>query len=158
MERIDSPILYSKYRVNNLQINPEYYPLSRFSFASQKTIRSLVLFEDVKISPLIYTDKISNILDEVIPKDSLHKIYLDQHFHMYSGIHAQEKSLPENITATKFLRHYLFTYYGFNSFETVFGPVVLCGSFNPSTLSRDGFDYSIPYEIVEQSLRMHEAN
>jgi hypothetical protein len=158
MERLEKNILYSKYRVNNFQINPEYYSVNRYSISSNNLIRCLVLFEHPTISPLIYTDTINNVLDKIIPKDSLQKIYLNQHFHMYVGKNAEKKLLFENLNATHLIRHYFSTFYGFNSTEIVYGPTVLCGSFNPSTLHRDGYDYSTPYEVVEQCLRIHEIN
>lgn len=145
--------LYSKYKVNHLYINPEYY-----SDSNQKLIRSLVLFEDQEVPPMIYTESIHSLLSKVIPKYPLEKVYLDYHFHMYLNKESINLGLPSNYVATQLYRLYSSNFYGIRSSETIYGPAVLCGSFHPKTLKRDGLDYSTPYEVVEQCLRIYETS
>lgn len=143
----------SRYSILHPLISPEYYDNLPINIA---VVRSLVVYSDPTHSPDLVYNTASEALRFVFDFQVEYNIVpVHTHYHMYLDDFARLKGLPENIIATRIYRHNVSTLYGIKSKQSVYGDVIFFGSLSYETKTKDGNDYSVPYELLEQSIRLH---
>lgn len=144
----------SKYAITHPLITPEYYTSEHIADAM---VRSLIVYSDIKKSPdLVYdtaTEALEFLFDSsveynIVPVHSCYRMYVDDY--------ARAKGLPANIIATRLYRHSAMTTYGVTPKQSVYGDVLFFGSLSADTKTIDGYDHSVPYELLEQAIRLHK--
>jgi hypothetical protein len=74
---------------------------------------------------------------------------------MYMDLIAMPFEQNENIVATRLYRLCASSVLGRSSNFVVKGPVLIFSSVSSATKIDDGQDYSVPYELLEQVIRLH---
>lgn len=129
--------------------NPEVYSKS-------SVVRSLYIPHSLDYSPYIITDPPSEIINLVFP-DSYDIFHPHISFHViYSSLDTIQAK-KHNYVATQLVRYHFLTTLGKHTLDSIYGDVLLFGSFNFSKLTFDNQHYSVPYEVIEQVERIYSS-
>jgi len=144
----------SKYSVHHPLITPEFFVPS--SSPSPK-VKALLIYDDISISPDLIYDDYKSILDYTFSKACFPQpIVVHPNYHIYVDDFAKLLPSPINVIATQLYRLSLLNTYGIVSSLTIHGPVAIFGSLPTKKGYQSLLDYSVPYELVEQVVRMHK--
>ena len=134
--------------------SPEYYKINPLD--DNLIIKGLFLSWDIDKSPQIVTDTAANILQTVFKDEKPSCIFFRHHIHMYVSPTEQYLGKYVNQVATAFTRHWFLSHYGMLPPDTVCGNILIFGTLNLATQKVDNKDHSIPYETVEEVLRIYD--
>lgn len=144
----------SKYAISHPLITPEVYTSESID---QALVRSLVVYSDIKKSPDLVYDTAEETLEFIYDSSVEYNIVpVHSCYHMYVDDFARLKNLPANVIATRLYRHSAMVTYGIIPKQSVYGDVVFFGSLSAHTKTIDGYDHSVPYELLEQAIRLHK--
>jgi len=149
----------SKYSICHPLITPEFFH-SLYDPYFQDTslkVKSLAIYSETdKYPELIYDSPIEALKHTF--QDKYHMcepIRIHPNFHMYIDLMSLPIDSNENIIATRFYRLCASSISGKLSSLVIRGPVLIFSSVSSSTNEIDGIDYSVPYEVLEQVIRLH---
>lgn len=144
----------NKYSINHPLITPEFFLPSH---TSNIKLKSLLIYDDLSIPPDLVYDEYKFIIDYTFSKASLPQpILIHPNYHMYVDDLGKIISYPVNPVATQLYRLALLNTYGIVSNQTIHGNVALFGSV-PAAKGYPRLNYySVPYELVEQVIRMYQ--
>jgi len=148
-------IIPKRYTLYTPFTSPELYNPS--PDISENKIRSLFLSSDKNLTPLILTDYFNLIIESVFEDTEPAKLSCLNNYHIYYDPYLQWSSRFSNYIATTLIRQDQIAINGSLLTDSISGSVVIFGSINPSTHLIDQKSYSVPYEIIEQSLRIYES-
>lgn len=145
-----------KYTVCSPITTPEYYTDTVPSVP--RSIQGLYIPADLNIPPQMINKPIKEALPLVF-KDSDHTaLPIFDVCHMYFDPHLQYGFYFPNVIATQLFRSYFLQSHGSKLIDVVYGDVLFYGSYNYTTKIIDNKNHSVPYEIVEQVVRLYEAH
>lgn len=145
--------------INNksIIITPEYYP---FMPASKKRdtsiVKALFLSERVDVAPQIITDTAERILSKIFPNIKPYCIVSNRNYHIYIEPTEQVIGTRINFVATSIVRMESYRHIRQGAGEQICGNVVMFGSKNLEKNIIDNKDYSVPFHMVEESLRLFD--
>lgn len=142
----------SKYSILHPLITPEFF----VSSLEETKVKSLVVYTDPTKSPELLYDTSKSALSYVFESDSMIEVVrLHPNYHMYIDVRYIMNDDYVNIVATNLYRLSASSMFGKLSHNCIRGPVLLFSSISALTKQYDGNDYSIPYELLEQTLRLY---
>lgn len=130
--------------------NPAYHP-------SENKVRCLFIPSEKYVEPLIITDYSSVILDTFFEDHPPAVLPCVNNFHVYYDPYLQWSPFFTNHIATSLIRNDTLHYNGNLLTDSICGNVLVFGTINPLTNQIENKDYSVPYEIIEQAVRINEA-
>ena len=144
-----------KYSISHPLITPEFFIPE---LTSTHKVKSLAIYDNKSLSPDILYDKPINAIDHVIGSNNFfNALILHPNYHMYINDYPSVSNLPANLLATQLYRMSLLSSLGITSYRIIYGPVILFGSVSAYTKQNDGEDYSVPYELIEQVIRLYKV-
>jgi hypothetical protein len=144
----------NKYSINHPLITPEFFLPST---TANLKLKSLLIYDDISISPDLIYDEYKSIIDYTFSKACLPQpILIHPNYHMYVDDLAKLIPYPVNPVATQLYRLSLLNTYGIVSNQTIHGNVALFGSIPTANGYPQLNNYSVPYELVEQVIRMYQ--
>lgn len=145
----------SKYSVLHPLITPEFF----VSHLDETKVKSLAVYIDPTKSPELLYDTPKAALSYVFESDSMIEVVrLHPNYHMYIDVGYIMNDDYVNIIATNLYRLSACSMFGKLSHNSIRGPVLLFSSVSAMTKQYDGNDYSIPYELLEQTLRLYSQH
>lgn len=144
-----------KYQVVSPLTNPEAYSPNNHHISKNK-VRSLFIPYDLNYEPLVITDYFDVIYDTLFHDIDSSVIHSFNNYHMYYDQIIQWSSFSPNFVATSILRNDFLSFNGDILTDCISGNVLIFGSLNPLTKVIDNNSYSVPYEIIEQTVRLYE--
>lgn len=146
----------SKYKLNHPLLTPEFFVPST---SLTPKVKALLIYDDINVSPDLIYDDYQSILDYTFSPHSItHPLLLHPNYHMYVNELAKLTTSPVNFISTQLYRLSLLNTYGIISNQTIHGPVVLFGSVPSVEGYQPLYDYSVPYELVEQVIRLYKTH
>ena len=148
----------SKYSVCHPLIIPEFFN-SLYDPYQQNVIpkvKSLAVYPDKDKYPDLIFDSPFESLKHVFGSDALlaEPIKIHSNFHMYINLTSLPFESNENVLATRFYRLCAASISGKLSSLVIKGPILIFSSVSSLTQKVDGNDYSVPYEVLEQIIRL----
>lgn len=138
-------------------VTPEYYPfLPTSKRKDTSTVKALFISERIDISPQIITDTADKILSKVFPSTKPYCIISNKNYHMYINTTEQLIGTRINFIATSIVRMESYHHFNKGAGEQICGNVVIFGSKNLEKNIVDNKNYSVPFHIVEESLRIFD--
>lgn len=138
----------------NPSITPEHYHVGRQR--NNPVIKGLFISFDINVQPQIVTDTSTKILTTIFKEEKPYPIFFKDEFHMYVSPMEQLLGKYINSVATFLVRQKNITYYGSTHPDVVCGSVLILGTKNIITQLVDNKDYSVPYPIVEEVVRIYD--
>jgi len=139
--------------ITNPIISPEKYKVMPTS--SCDVYKFLYISHKESISPQIITDTLSNILSTFFPSTIPFLFNLNHNLHMYCDSLLQYVPFQENRIATLFYRNYFSSHHGILSKDVVHGHAIV---FSSDHTADEFTPNSVPYNIVEEVVLLHEFN
>lgn len=144
----------SKYSLHHPLITPEFFLPSS---SPTPKVKALLLYDDISMSPDLIYDDYQSVLDYTFSRACIPQpVVVHPNYHMYVDELAKLTTSPTNVIATQLYRLSLLNTYGIVSNQTIHGPVALFGSLPAAQGYQQINDYSVPYELVEQVVRMYK--
>jgi hypothetical protein len=134
-------------------VNPEYFKIHPHD--TSQIVKALYLSSNPAIVPQIITDKPNAIHTSVFKNENTICVFFKEGYHMYVSKFEQFLGMYPNPVATFMLRKSNLINYGDMATDVVCGNAIFFGTQNLKTGQIDNKDHSIPYQIVEESLRIH---
>jgi hypothetical protein len=146
-------ITYSsaKYSLVHPKITPEYYKALP---THDPLVKALYISCDNSYEPYAITDTPDNIIKLVFQDKQVRVLNPNPYYHLYFNSSEQTKINKFNFTASTLLRASYLTSLGIVTTDAIYGDVLIFGSYNYKLHLIDEEDHSVPYEIVEQVLRI----
>jgi hypothetical protein len=146
-------ITYSsaKYSSVHPKITPEYYKALP---THNPLVKALYISCDNSYEPYAITDTPDNIIQLVFQDKQVRILNPNPYYHIYFSSLQQTKIKKFNYTASTLLRASYLTSLGIVTTDAIYGDVLIFGSYNYKLHLIDEEDHSVPYEIVEQVLRI----
>jgi hypothetical protein len=135
----------------NPSITPEHY-----STAKTPAVKALFISFNKYIQPQIVTDIDDKILSAVFKDEKPYPIFYDDEFHMYVSPSEQLIGMNVNSVATFFIRQKNIQLYGSLQQDVVCGNILIFGTKNLKKQIIDNKNYSVPYHIVEEVVRIYD--
>jgi hypothetical protein len=135
-------------------ITPEYY--KKYPLQPNEVVKALYLPCGKDAHPQIVTDTPTNAISLFFPDLKPKCLFFKDMFHIYVDPYMQLSKRHINYHITVFLRNCYRNNYGKESLDSITGDVLLFGTLNLLTNKIDGKDYSAPYHIIEEILRIHD--
>lgn len=148
------PELPRRFQIKHPLLTPELYRAS--DSLTERKVRALHIYQNIKRSPEVIHDTPDNILNDVFFKFPHRCFHFDNGFHMYASAMQGYYSLGENVLATYLMRLHYATTLGFYLPDTLYGDVCIFGSSRAYMSYQNNKDYSVPYEIVEQTIHLYD--
>lgn len=143
----------NKYSVCHPLITPEFFIPE---YSGSHKIKALALYPDTTLSPDILYDLPSSSIQYVFGSySSFSSVAIHPNYHMYVKDYPNLDTDKCNVYATKLYRSSTLYSYGIDSHRSIFGSVIIFGSVSAQTKLNDGRDYSVPYELIEQVVRIY---
>lgn len=139
----------------NPSITPEYFQLLKTKPKSN-VIKALFISYDKTVQPQIVTDTSDKILNVVFKEEKPYPLFFKDEFHVYVSPSEQLVGMNINSVATFFLRQKNMTIYGCDHPDVVCGHVLIFGTKNLVTQMLDNKNYSVPYHIVEEVVKIYD--
>lgn len=139
----------------NFVLHPEYYKI--YPHDINDVVKGLYISCDTLVVPHLATDTPINLLNSIFKEDKPECVLFKKDFHMYVSPLEQYIGRYVNHVATALVRLHFMQTYGQVLPELVFGNVIIFGTKNLLINKPDGKDHSIPYEIVEETLRIYDG-
>lgn len=143
----------NKYLQFNPFTCPEYYNFS--SDISSNKIKSLYISSDKDTPPLIIVDYYSSIIETIFKDVTPAFLNCLNNYRIYYNPYSQLLIDSSNYIATMLIRYDQILLNGLFLSDSISGDVVIFGSVNPSNGYIDNRNYSVPYELIEQSARLY---
>lgn len=143
----------NKYSLLHPTITPEYFNPTR---SSEPSVKSLYISPDDNHYPYVVNEVPDTILQLVFQGQEVKYLNPNPYYHVCFASHQQEKIHQPNFIATHLVRLAYLTNYGIAATDAIYGDVLIFGSYNFSKKIIDNQSHSVPYEIVEQVLRINE--
>ena len=143
----------NKYSLLHPTITPEYFNVTR---SSDPTVKSLYISSDDKHDPYVVNETSDNILQLVFQGREVKYLNPNPYYHVCFATDQQEKLNQPNFIATHLVRLAYLSSYGMLATDAMYGDVIIFGSYNFSKKIIDNKSHSVPYEVVEQVLRINE--
>lgn len=138
-------------------VTPEYYPFLPTSKRKDTSIvKALFISERLDVAPQIITDSSERIISKLFPNTKPICIFSDRDYHIYLDPTDQIIGVRINFIATSFARMESYRHIYRGAGEQVCGNVLMFGSKNLETNTYDNKDHSVPFHIVEESLRLFD--
>lgn len=134
-------------------VNPEYFEIHKGIKPGK--VKSMYLSCDASIVPQIITETPSKILSSVFKEEKPICLFFKDGYHMYASPLEQYLGMYPNPIATFILRKSNMVSFKQLSTDVICGNVVFFGTVNLKTQQLDNKDYSVPYQLVEESLRIY---
>lgn len=149
----------SKYSICHPLITPEFFQslYDPYFKDSLLKVKSLAIYPEIDRYPELIYDSPADSIKHVF-EDKYHicePIRIHPNFHMYIDLISLPFEDKENILATRFYRLCASSISGKLSKLVIRGPVLIFSSVSSATGEVDGTDYSVPYEVLEQVIRLH---
>ena len=146
-------ITYSsvKYSSVHSKITPEYYKVLP---THGPLVRALYVSCDNEYEPYAITDTPSNIIHLVFQDKQVRVLNPNPYYHIYYSSSQQSQIKKFNFTVSTLLRSSYLTSLGIVTTDAIYGDVLIFGSYDYNLHTIDDEDHSVPYEIVEQVLRI----
>lgn len=138
-------------------ITPEYYPIMPpKSNPNINHVKALFLSHYSYVPPQIITDDPQTILSVIFKDIKPIPIFFKKDYHIYLNPIDQVIGDKVNFVATFLAR--INSLHSFNqaSGEQVCGNVIIFGSRNLKTKNLDNKNHSVPYDLVEECLRIYD--
>ena len=142
-----------KYSLLHPTITPEYFNPTRLS---EPTVKSLYISHDDTHDPYVVSETPDNILQLVFQGAEVKYLNPNPHYHVCFASDQQPLIQRPNYIATHLVRLAYLTNHGFTATDAMYGDVLIFGSYNFSKKIIDNQSHSVPYEVVEQVLRINE--
>jgi hypothetical protein len=150
--------IINRYTLCHPLITPEFFGAlyDPMDLNSQVKVKSLAVYEDLNKPPDLIYDSPDQALMHVFGNmpDTIDIIRIHPNFHMYISILDLLNQKSENVIATYLYRLCGSSLFGRLIRKSIRGPVLLFSSVSASTGQSDGKDYSVPYELLEQVIRI----
>jgi hypothetical protein len=141
----------NKYSLVHPKITPEYYK----ALPSHKPfVKSLYIPCSNDYVPYAITDSPDNIIELIFQDKQLRVLNPNPYYHVYFSSFEQSKTNKYNFIASHLLRNSYLTSLGIVTTDAIYGDVLIFGSYHYKLNKIDEEDHSVPYEIVEQVLRI----
>lgn len=135
-------------------LTPEYY--KKYPLQPNNVVKGLYLSSQKGTSPQIITDTPANIISLFFPDLKPKCLFFKDMFHIYVDPYMQWSKHHVNYPITFFLRNCYRSNYGKESFDSISGDVLIFGSLNLVTNKIDAKDHSVPYNIVEEIIKIYD--
>lgn len=135
---------------------PSRYRIPCPSFISKDSYHSLYISSNTELFPQILTDPPQQLLSNVFNNSTYDSIKSVNGYHVYYDKNLQWTIQHPNLIATALLRNDILTTTGLIPTDSIYGDVVVFGSYDYSNYGLEFGDYSVPYEILEQVQRLYE--
>lgn len=142
------PLSLKYFSVHPL-VTPELY-------TSTSVVRSLYVSHSLQYEPYIIADTFQNATS-VIFNDPYEVFHPHISFHILYSPLENLKYRNHNYVATQFVRQHFMTSVGKHTMDSIYGDILIFGSFNFSKLSFDDTHSSVPYEVIEQVERIYSV-
>jgi hypothetical protein len=138
-------------------ITPEYYPrLPATKTKDINTVKALFISERIDVMPQIISDTSNNIIDKLFKNVNPYCLFFNRDYHMYIDTYEQIIGTKINFIATYFARMQSYHHTFRGAGEQICGNVIIFGSKNIDLNLFDNKDHSVPYSLVEESLRIYD--
>ena len=147
------PITYShsKYSLVHPKITPEYYKALP---THKPLVKALYISCLEEYEPYAITDSPSNIMELIFQDKEVRVLNPNPYYHVYFNSFQQSTTNKFNFIASTLLRSSYLTSLGIVTTDALYGDILIFGSYNYNLHIIDDEDHSVPYEIVEQVLRI----
>jgi hypothetical protein len=146
--------MYTRYTITHPALTPEYF--FRHRSPSSSHVKALAVAVDS--DPTVLTGDPQQLIADMFHGITPRCIVFRHGFHMYlSPLQGTMILSRENVLATMLLRHHTLCDSGEHIYNSVYGDVILFGSYNIGTRVFDNRDHSVPYELIEQIIHLCEA-
>lgn len=139
----------------NFVLHPEYYKI--YPHDINDTVKGLYISCNALVTPHLVTDTLINLLNSIFKEEKPACVLFKKDFHMYLSPMEQYIGQHVNHVATSLLRLHFMQTYGQVQPEVVFGNAIIFGTKNLLINKPDGKDHSVPYQIIEQTLRIYDG-
>lgn len=143
----------NKYSLLHPSITPEYFNVTR---SSEPNVKSLYISHDDNHDPYVVSETPDNILQLVFQGKEVKYLNPNPYYHVCFAVNQQPNVTHPNFIATHLVRLAYLTNYGIVATDAMYGDVLIFGSYNFTKKIIDNKSHSVPYEIVEQVLRINE--
>lgn len=138
--------------------SPEYYSfLPSFSKKYNPIVKSLFIPADPNLTPKVVTDTASKTLSSIFEEEKPYCLFFKDNFHMYISTIDQLLGKNTNYVATFIARQKYMQSTGYVGSDIICGNVILFGTLNLKTNKIDNKDYSVPYQIIEEIVKIYET-
>ena len=144
--------LPQKYVIKHPFLTPEHYSLLPNVY---QPINSLLL--PLSDPPVIVSNYYHEIIAQVFPNQSYLTLYLSDNYHMVISESLQSFADLNNYVATQLFRIDALKYNHDKKHLSIKGDALLFGTHSVIEESYVSGNYSIPYELVEQSYNLYET-
>lgn len=142
-----------RYSITHPVLTPELYPATPHDGVPK--VRALHIPQFRPVSPEVICDRPQHIKEQVFDTLRTSCLHFNNGFHMYIATISQGIYMfGENIVATQLMRQHRLVDHGVMIPDTIFGDALIFGSSLVYYRHLDNFDYSVPYELVEQILHL----
>ena len=141
-----------KYIIEHPFLTPEHYTLFPGEYQAIKC-----LFIPIEGAPVVLSTTYDKIVDELFPSEPCLNLYFTNNYHMTVSETLQFINGADNYIATHLYRMYSYKHNQHRMHLSIKGNAVLFGSYRKIQNSYVLNNYSVPYEIVEQSYRLYET-
>lgn len=144
----------NKYSICHPLTTPEFFIPKLYSSSK---LKSLALYSQF-VSPDVIYETPYNAIDYIFgSKTTYSSVAIHPNYHMYVKDYPIASIDKCNVLATKLYRLSSLTTYGIKTHRSIYGDVLIFGSVSPVTKLNDGYDYSVPYELIEQLIRIYKS-
>lgn len=133
---------------------PEYFKLLPDS--NQSMVKGLFISSDSNFEPHLITDYSYRTIETVFKKEKPEVLFFNNLFHMYISPLEQFIGKYPNYVATFLVRQSYLKTYGDIPYDVVCGNVLIFGTINLQTKNVDGKDYSVPYSVIEECVKIYD--
>ena len=135
--------------ISNPVICPEVY-------YDPRLVRSLHISFSISQRPTLITDTYQNALSCVFSSRDTRILHPHPDFFICFEPLLQHSIYFPNYVATQLLRNCFSTYFGSQVSDSVYGDVLIFGSYNYKEKCHDEEHHSVPYQIVEEVTKLYE--
>jgi hypothetical protein len=142
---------HNKYSSVHPKITPEYY---RALPTHKPFVKALYISCSDGYVPYAITDSPNNIIQLIFQDKQVRVLNPNPYYHVYFDYLEQSQISRFNFTASTLLRSSYLTSLGIVTTDAIYGDVLIFGSYDYNLHTIDEEDHSVPYEVVEQVLRI----
>lgn len=119
-------------------------------------VKSLHISFSIDHSPVVITDTYENSLNTVFSSRKTQIIHPHPDIFICFEPLLQHSIYFPNYVATQFIRNCFATYFGVQVSDSIYGDVLIFGSYNHKEKYHDELYHSVPYSVVEQVTKLYE--
>lgn len=135
---------------------PSKYRIPCPNFISKDSYHCLYISHDTDFFPQVLTDPPQQVLSDLFKNSTYGLINSVNGYHTYYDKNLQWTIQHPNLIATALLRNDILTTTGLIPTDSIYGDVVIFGSYDYPNYGLEFGDYSVPYEVLEQVQRLYE--